>query len=398
MEKFSTRREFLIKSATVLGGFGASLIPNRVYPKEDNRLRIGYLPIVDAAPLLIAHARGYFQDEGLKAQRPFKIRSWSALAESFLSGKFNVTHMLLPMPIWMRFKNKTPVKILAWNHTNGSAITVREDSNIKSISDFGGKKVCVPHWYSVHNILLQMGLRHYGLQAVIQNHNIPLKANEVSVFILPPSEMPAALAGGKVDGYIVAEPFNAIGELKINAKIIRFTGDIWKNHPCCTVVMNEAVIQNRPLYTQKIINAIVRAQLWIINNTDKATKILSRDGNKYLPVSEKILLRAMLGYDLPIYGKSSDKRPILHPEWKINRIGFQPYPYPSATRLIIEEMRKTVMEGDVTFLNNINLDFATKDIVDVAFVKKAIALVGGHQKFNGINSSHPWERKEIIKI
>lgn len=398
MENTQTRREFLIKTAITLGGLGTSLMPSKTYAQEDNILRVGYLPITDAAPLLIAHARGYFHEEGLKVQRPFRVRSWSALAESFLSGKFDVTHMLLPIPIWMRFKNKTPVKILAWNHTNGSAITVRGDSDIKCIGDLGGKQICVPHWYSVHNIILQMGLKHYGLKPVIQAHTAPLKPDEVNIFMLSPSEMPAALAGGKSDGYIVAEPFNAIGEIKIKARIMRFTGDIWKNHPCCVVVMNENITRRRPVYTQKIINSIVRAQLWIIKNTAKAAKILSRDGDKYLPVSEKVLLRAMLGYDLPYYGHGGGKRPILHPDWKINRIGFQPYPYQSATRLIVKEMRTTLMEGDVTFLNSLNADFAAKDIINDTFVKKAIALVGGPQQFNSINASHPWKRKEIIEI
>ncbi|MCP4688795.1 MAG: ABC transporter substrate-binding protein, partial [Desulfobacterales bacterium] len=255
METQWSRRDFL--KAGAAGALGAALKPSVGRADGGETLRIGYLPITDAAPLLIAHAKGYFQQEGLKMGKPVRVRSWSTLAESFLSGKFNVTHLLLPIPLWMRFKNKAPVKILAWNHTNGSAVTVRGDSRVEGFKDLGGRQIAVPHWYSIHNIILQMGLRKFGLKPVIQPQSAPLKSNEVNLFMLSPSEMPAALFGKKIDGYIVAEPFNAIGEMKIRAKIMRFTGDIWKNHPCCVVVMHENTIRSRPAFTQKVVNAIV---------------------------------------------------------------------------------------------------------------------------------------------
>lgn len=315
-----------------------------------------------------------------------------------MTGKFNVTHMLFPIPIWMRFNNNAPVKVLAWNHTNGSAITVKANSGIKGFADLGGKQIAVPYWYSIHNIILQMGLRKVGLDPVIQNQSIPLKPTEVNLFILPPSDMPAALAGNKIDGYIVAEPFNATGEMKIGARIMRFTGDIWKNHPCCVVVMNEILCRSRPAFTQKVINAIVRAQLWTLNNRAEAASILSRDGNKYLPTPEKILLRAFKRYDLSTYGNGIVPQAILHPNWDISRIGFQPYPYPSATRLIVREMGHTFMEGDASFLKRLDADFVAKDLVDDTFVKKAIANIGGPEKFKSIDIERPWEREEIIEL
>ena len=83
----------------------------------------------------------------------------------------------------------------------------------------------------MHNVILQLGLRKYGLTPVIKSQSEKININEVNLFVMPPPEMPLALAGKKIDGYIVAEPFNALGEEKIGAKIMRFTGDIWMNHP-----------------------------------------------------------------------------------------------------------------------------------------------------------------------
>lgn len=392
--KKMTRRSF-IKTAAA-GTIGLSLPSAPAFSKNSETIRIGYLPITDATPLLIAHANGYFEDEGLKAEKPVKIRGWSSLSESFLSGKFNLTHLLLPIPVWMRYNIKAPVKVLAWDHTNGSAVTVR--GGIEKFEDLGGKNIAVPYWYSMHNIILQMGLKKFGLKPVIRSHSDKPAPDEVNLMILPPPEMPLALAGKKIDGYIVAEPFNAIGEVKTGAKILRFTGDIWKNHPCCVVVMKETLTSSNPVLAQKTINAVVRAQLWAMQNPDKTAMIMSREGNGYLPVPYEILKRVFGKYDQDTYGKGAVPQAIKHPEWGVSRIGFQPYPYPSATRFIIDQMRNTVMEGDTMFIKRLNLDFATKDLVDDSFVKKAIENAGGHGLFKSADITKPWTREEVIEI
>ena len=68
-------------------------------------------------------------------------------------------------------------------------------------------------------MIIQMGIKKAGLTPVIQSQSVKLKSNEVNLFILAPPEMPPALLGKKIDGFIVAEPFNALAELKIKAKI-----------------------------------------------------------------------------------------------------------------------------------------------------------------------------------
>jgi len=396
--KKMSRRSLLKAGAIAAGSLAAPTFYSPAVAQSRRTLRIGYLPITDATPLLIAHANGFFKDEGINSEQPIRLRSWSTLAESFITGKFDVTHLLLPIPIWMRFKHKAPVKVLAWDHTNGSAITVRADSGINSFSDLGGKQIAVPYWYSMHNIILQMGLKKAGLTPVIQNQSKFLPLHQVNLFILSPPEMPAALAGKKIDGYIVAEPFNALAEMRIQAKIMRFTGDIWKNHPCCVVVMPEMLIRKDPIFTQKIINAIVRAQLWVKNNPLKAAYVLSKSGGKYLPVSDNVLKRVFTKYDLSTYGKPAQPTAIHNPDWKVNRIGFQPYPYPSATHFITEKMKNTLMEGDSSFLNTLKPAFVENELVDNSFAKKAISLVGGPSMFDEIDIHNPWSREEIISL
>jgi len=394
--KNRNRRQFLGSAAAALG---ASFVPGALYGKsKEPSLKLGYLPITDAAPLLIAHSLGYFREQGLFVERPVMVRSWNILTESFMAGKFNFTHLLFPIPVWMRFKQKMPVKVLGWDHTNGSAVTVRGDSDIRGFADLGGKQIAVPSWYSMHNIILQLGIKARGLTPVIKPQNVPLKSREVNLFILPPSEMPPALLGRKIDGFIVAEPFNALAELRLKARIMRFTGDIWKNHPCCVLVTHEHLLRQSPVFVQKAVNAVVKAQLWCTTNPLRAAHILSRDGENYFPMSEKVLKRVFTVYDAKEYNKGPLPRPVMHPEWNVPRIGFQPYPFPSATRFIISRMATTRVEGDSSFLQTLDPSTAAADLVDDTFVRKAMDNAGGYGSFFPSEIDKPFFREEIIEI
>ncbi|MCR2581772.1 ABC transporter substrate-binding protein, partial [Salmonella enterica] len=67
-------------------------------------------------------------------------------------------------------------------------------------------------------------------------------------------------------------------------KVLRFTGDIWRNHACCVVFMHERDLQQRPEWSQKVVDAIVQAQLWIRDNREETARLLSKEGiNRYTP-------------------------------------------------------------------------------------------------------------------
>ena len=298
---------------------------------EDEVVRIGYIPITDATSLLVAHGMGYFKDEGLDAEAPTLIRGWSPLIAAFAANKFNLVHLLKPIPVWMRYNNNFPVKVMAWAHTNGSGLVVGGHTGVTEWKQLAGKQVAVPYWYSMHNIVLQYALRQSGLTPVIKAQGDPLGPTEVNLQIMPPPDMPTALAAKKIDAYIVAEPFNAMGELKAGATMLRFTGDIWKNHPCCVVCMNENMTKQKKEWTQKVINAVVRASVYSSQNKKEVAHMLSKDGKAYLPMPAAVVERAMTLYDTKTYPTA-----IQHSVWGNGRINFNPWPYPTATKLIIE--------------------------------------------------------------
>ena len=396
-----SRRDFMLDSlafgglAAAFGMSASTAAWGSIQPPADEVVRIGYLPITDATVLLVAHAKGFFEEEGLKTEPPTLIRGWSPLVEGFAAGKFNLVHFLKPIPIWMRYNNNFPVKIMSWAHLNGSGLVVGRHTDVESFADLGGKQVAVPYWYSMHNIVLQMGLRHAGLTPVIKSQGDPVAANEVNLQIMPPPDMPPSLAARKIDAFIVAEPFNAVGEMLAGGKMLRFTGDIWRNHPCCVVCMNEEQVNTNPAWTQKVMNAIVKAQVYSQQNKKEVAHLLSKDGKGYLPMNAKIVEQAMTFYDDESYATPDA---IQHPEWGSGRIDFQPWPFPSATKLIINELKRTLVGGDTTFLQNLDPDFVVDDLVDYKFVKAAMDKHPGWKEAPGFNADNPFDREEVVKL
>ncbi|BBP43756.1 ABC transporter substrate-binding protein [Thiosulfativibrio zosterae] len=394
------RREFILDSLATAGGLAAAMsLPSQAFANmempEDEVVRIGYLPITDASALLVAHAMGFFEDEGLKTEKPTLIRGWSPLIEGFAAKKFNLVHFLKPIPVWMRYNNKFPIKITGWAHTNGSGLVVGKHTGIEEFSQLGGKQIAVPYWYSMHNIVLQMALKNAGLEPVIQDQKDPLKPNQVNLQIMPPPDMPPALAAKKIDAFIVAEPFNAAGELLAGGKMLRFTGDIWKNHPCCVICMHDDDVDKKKEWSQKVMNAVVRGALYAQEHKEEVAHMLSREGKKYLPMKANVVLKAMTDYSVEHYTKPAA---IEHADWGVGRIDFNPYPYPSATKFIVDQLKETLVTGDITFLKDLDTDFVVKDLVNYEYVKNAMDKFDAWKKVPGVNPNDPLNREEVFVL
>ena len=338
-------------------------------------LRIGYLPITDATPLLVAHSQGLFQAEGLNVEQPRLFRSWAQLVEAFISGQVNLVHLLTPMTVWARYGSESPLKVLMWNHMAGSALTVLPDVN--TVADLGGKTVAIPFWYSIHNVVLQHLLREGGLEVTEKDPG----PKQVKLTVMAPSDMVAALAAKSIAGFIVAEPFNAAAELQGVGKVLRFTGDVWRDHACCVTVAHAADVEQRPEWMQKVANAMVKAQLWSREHRPEVAQLLSADGaGKYtphpLPVLQKVL--APDAADLQQYVQSGAIR---HPDWRQNRIDFQPYPFPSYTSELVKLLQQTHIAGEHRWLAKLDPQQVAQDLVDERFVRRAIENTQSQQLF-----------------
>src|SRR5699024_8111880 len=118
----------LAVGAGALGGAAAlgDLVSAATAPRgvEPEGLRIGYLPSTDAAPLLVAHGDGLYEQQKLIVGHPVLFRSWSSLMEAFLTRQVDVIHLLMPSAIQLRHVVGADVRVVSWNHTGGGALTV----------------------------------------------------------------------------------------------------------------------------------------------------------------------------------------------------------------------------------------------------------------------------------
>ncbi len=339
-------------------------------------LKVGYLPITDASPLLVAHGRGIYAEHQLAAERPTLFRGWSPLAEAFQARQVDVVHILMPMAVWLRFGQGFPLKLVAWNHNGGSALTTGFEIN--SVAELAGQIVAVPFWYSIHNTVLQMILRDAGLTAITKGDADPA-LGQVKLIVMAPPDMPPALANNSIAGYIVADPFNAVAEVNNVGKILRFVPDVWLDHACCVVIMHENDTVERPEFAQSVVNSVADAQLYIRNNRPDAAQLLSADGEGYLPQPLAAIDRALTHYDLAEYEPTGA---ITHPDWDTDRIDFQPFPFQSYTEELVRQMKQTVVEGDATFLADLDPAQVHREMITDQFARAAIDRLGGPAQFD----------------
>lgn len=355
----------LAVGAGALGGAATlgNLVQSATAPTgiATDELRVGYLPITDAAPLLVAHGDGLYEQQKLVVGRPVMFRSWSSLMEAFLTRQVDMIHLLMPSAIQLRHVIGADVKVVSWNHTGGGALTVAP--HITEISQLAGTQVAIPGWWSIHNILLQRVLRANGLTPV--SRTAPSRSEgTVELVVMGPSDMIPALATGSISAFTVADPFNAGAVAQGVGKLDMLLDEVWRDHACCVTVVHEELIDQRPDTVQALVDAAVSAQLGIRADRSDAAAILSGEG--YLPQPREAVEVAMTGTVAAPGG--GPERP---------RIDFHPFPFPSFTSELVRQMRQTVVDGDTRFLDGLSPDSVHADLVDDRFVRMAIERHGG---------------------
>jgi NitT/TauT family transport system substrate-binding protein len=196
----------------------------------------------------------------------------------------------------------------------------------------------------------------------------------------------------------VAEPFNALGELKAGGQVLRFTGDVWKGHPCCVVVMHEAdaMDPDRAAWAQGVHNAVVKAQLHLGANREEMAELLSRDGARYLPFPKEVVERAMLFYDPAYY---DNPQAIKHADWGQNRINFQSWPYRSATEQVVTDLKNTQVTGETDFLAELSPQHVSNDLVQYDYIRNTLQQFPDWRNDPSVpDGDDPFTRTEVIQL
>jgi NitT/TauT family transport system substrate-binding protein len=273
------RRDFLKQSGLALaaaplltagaGGIGTVLAGgNKV------TLKIGYLPITDHL-LMIAAEREPFTTVAIE---PVKFSSWPEIAEALKAGAIDGGFLLTPIGLTLR-KKGVPIQVVLLGHRNGSVITVKNEAGIDRIEDLKGRTIAIPSPFSTHNILLRK---------VLTEHRID-PASDLKIIDMAPPEMVNALATGRIDGYIVAEPFGAQAEAQKVGKILTLSKDIWPDHICCVLNVQEKVIADHPEAVQELVSGMVRTAAYIAANPAAAAK-----GSKKIIGQKPVIVETVL--------------------------------------------------------------------------------------------------------
>src|SRR5262245_16528557 len=127
-------------------------------PIEKKDLKVGFIPITCATPIIMAKPMGFYEKHGLNVE-VIKTAGWAVIRDKTINKEYDAAHMLSPMPlaITMGVGSKSiPYTMPAVENINGQAITLAiKHKDKRDPKDWKGMKFAVPFDYSMHNYLLR---------------------------------------------------------------------------------------------------------------------------------------------------------------------------------------------------------------------------------------------------
>lgn len=253
--------------------------------KAETVYKLGFIPLTDCAPLVIAKEKGFFEKEGVKVELS-KEASWANVRDKILNGEITGAHCLFGMPfsVYTGIGGKAgeEMKIAMVLNQNGQAITLSKDFCGKvapkdvskvaaTITELKKKKPEL-----AFAMTFPGGTHDLWLKIWMESAGIDMKS--VKTITIPPPQMVANMKVGNMDGFSVGEPWNG----KAVADSIGFTHvasqDIWKNHTEKALVVNKTFAETKKADLKKIMKAILEAQKWLDNmdNRKEAATILGQ--------------------------------------------------------------------------------------------------------------------------
>jgi two-component system, oxyanion-binding sensor len=280
-------------------------------------VRVGFLPLVDAALPILARELGFAEEEGL-ALDLVRDMSWATVLDRLLYGHSDAAHLVAPLAIATSLGLGRPVVPLSVPFVlglNGNAITllpglaeqvttVGGPSDITSIGErFAGialakkakgrrLRLGVVHRYSSHNYMLRYWLIGSGLDP----------NQDVEIVTIAPPFSADALEAGEVDGICVGAPWNSVAVERGVGVVVATTSQIWRRGVEKVLAMNTARMEAEPELTRPLIRAVYKAGVAFVDpeRVDEITDILARA--EYLDGSAAAIKRVVQDHVLFAHG------------------------------------------------------------------------------------------------
>ncbi|MBY0610807.1 MAG: ABC transporter substrate-binding protein [Beijerinckiaceae bacterium] len=301
---------------------------------EKKDLKIGFIPITCATPIIMAAPMGFYSKQGLNVE-VVKTAGWAVIRDKTINKEYDAAHMLSPMPLAISIgagSNPIPYTMPAVENINGQAITLSmKHKDKRDPKSWKGFKFAVPFDYSMHNYLLRYYLAENGLDP----------DTDVQIRAVPPPEMVANLRADNLDGFLAPDPVNqravydGVGFIHILSK------EIWDGHPCCAFAASKEFVTQSPNTFSALMRAII-----------EATAFASKDENRK-QIAEAIAPANYLNQPVTVVeqvltGTYADGLGNIKKDAK--RIDFDPFPYESFAIWILTQMKRWgQIKGDIDY-------------------------------------------------
>lgn len=257
-------------------------------------LRLGYIPLVDAAPLIIARELSFADEEGLELDL-VRATSWSMLRDLLDFGQVEAAHMLSVMPI---------ARCLGLGSGGGPLEALMVLSLNGQIFGLSPELPALPfdHPFAAGKALAEMGrtLRigvpfPFSMQAELLTYWIEKAAGGAMVEIrtVPPPRMAEAMLAGEIDGFCVGEPWGSHAVEQAGARLVWSGAAIWSQAPEKVLAARKGWAEANPAKAGKLMRVLWRAARWLADPENRTTvaEILSRSA--YIDVSADLLDRTL---------------------------------------------------------------------------------------------------------
>jgi nitrate/nitrite transport system ATP-binding protein len=250
---------------------------------EKINLEIGFIPLIDCAPLVIAKEMGFFSKHGLEVtlnREPI----WKEIAKGVASGRLDAAQMVAGMPIALTLgaSGQTPIPVVTAMtlSRNSKSITLSKkffDQGVRTLADFklalSTEPNRIPTLGIMHPTSMQNLILRYWLAAgeIDPDH-------DVNLIVLPPAQMLSNLKQGNIDGYCVGEPWNDRAVYDQVGYVIATALDIWPGQPEKVLGVREDWANKYPQTHIALVKALLEACEYCDNrqNREEILEIVCR--------------------------------------------------------------------------------------------------------------------------
>lgn len=288
---------------------------------EKTELNLGFVPLTDSAPLIIAKEMGFFEDWGLQVTL-YKQNSWATLRDKLHAGILDAAQMLAPMPLasslGLGVEAKQVIAPLVLS-LNGNAITLSEALYQEILSTNKISDITLP---MAAYLLLEViktrrkegrpklifanvfpfSCHSYQLRDWLKSANIT--DQDVDIVIVPPISMVNFMESGEIDGFCVGGPWNAKA-VRAGIGITALTSfDIWQDSPEKVLGLLGEFYQHHPNTVLALCAALKLACSWLetVPNRFEAARILCK--SQYLDANLDVIAPSLLGSCLTYRNKA----------------------------------------------------------------------------------------------